>query len=83
MGTNTAFAKKLADNSIDKLEDDTGDYIQFFLPYNEKFLEPYLDAETVHLHYTFHYAGAVKEANKYLQMIKKALDQNNPETVDY
>ena len=42
-----------------------------------------MDAETMHLHYTFHHGGAVKGANKDLQMIKKALDDNNLETVDY
>lgn len=30
-----------------------------------------MDAETLHLHYTFHHGGAVKGANKDLQMIKK------------
>jgi Fe-Mn family superoxide dismutase len=41
-----------------------------------------MDAETMHLHYTFHHGGAVKGANKDLQMIKKGLDDNNLETVD-
>lgn len=53
------------------------------LPYNENFIEPYMDAETLHLHYTFHHGGAIKGANKDLQMIKKALDENNLETVDF
>jgi Fe-Mn family superoxide dismutase len=83
LGTNTAFAKNLADNSIDKLVDANGNYIQSALPYSESFLEPYMDAETMHLHYTFHHGGAVKGANKDLQMIKKGLDDNNLETVDF
>src|SRR6185436_4112432 len=58
--------------------------------YNENFLEPNMDQETVHLHYTFHHGDAVKAANKDLQMVKKAMDENLPtgqagnlETVDY
>ena len=81
--TNNAFAKNLTDNTIDKLVDANGNYIQQPLPYNESFLEPGMDAETMHLHYTFHHGGAVKAANKDMQMIKKALDDNNLETVDY
>jgi Fe-Mn family superoxide dismutase len=80
---NNAFAKNLADNDIDKLVDANGNYLHQPLPYAESFLEPYMDAETTHLHYTFHHGGAVKAANKDLQMIKKAIDENNFETVDY
>ena len=83
LGTNTAFAKNLTDNDIDKLVDANGNYIMQPLPYNENFLEPYMDAETMHLHYTFHHGGAVKGANKDLLMIKKAMDDGNLETVDY
>ena len=81
--TNNAFAKNLATNDIDKLVDANGNYIQQPLPYNENFLEPGMDSETMHLHYTFHHGGAVKAANKDMQMIKKSLDDNNLETVDY
>ena len=42
-----------------------------------------MDAETMSLHYTFHHGGAVKAANKDLTMIKKALDENNLETIDF
>lgn len=42
-----------------------------------------MDPETLHPHYTFHHDGAVKGANKNLQMIKKALDENNLETIDF
>ena len=90
IGTSKAFANNLTNNDIDKLTDANGNYIHQPLPYNENFLEPYMDAETMHLHYTFHHGGAVKGANKDLQMIKKALDENLPtgqagnmETVDY
>jgi Fe-Mn family superoxide dismutase len=83
LGTGNAFAQNLSSNPIDKLVDANGNYIQQALPYSESFLEPYMDAETIHLHYTFHHGGAVKAANKDLGMIKKALDENNLETVDY
>jgi superoxide dismutase, Fe-Mn family len=83
LSTNNAFAQNLEDNPIDKLVDANGNYILQPLPYNENFLEPYMDEETTHLHYTFHHGGAVKAANKDVAMIKKALDENNLETVDY
>lgn len=83
LSTSNAFAQNLTDNPIDKLVDANGNYIQQALPYSEEFLEPYMDAETMHLHYTFHHGGAVKAANKDMQMIKKALDDNNLEIVDF
>lgn len=83
LGSTNAFAKNLTDNDIDKLADANGNYIMQPLPYSENFLEPYMDAETMHLHYSFHHGGAVKAANKDVAMIKKALDDNNLETVDY
>lgn len=58
-------------------------FIQSPLPYLNNLLEPSMDEETVSLHYTFHHGGAVKGANKDLQMIKKALDDNNIETIDF
>lgn len=81
--SNSLFANSLTEGGIDKLVDNSGIFIQPALPYTENFLEPSMDAETMHLHYTFHHGGAVKAANKDLQMIKKALDENNLETVDY
>jgi Fe-Mn family superoxide dismutase len=42
-----------------------------------------MDQETVHLHYTYHHGDAVKAANKDLQMIQKAMDENQLDTVDY
>ena len=80
---NQSFGESLKSNNIDKLVDEKGNFIQQPLPYSENFLEPYMDAETLHLHYTFHHGGAVKGANKDLSMIKKALDDNNLETVDF
>ncbi len=83
IGSTKAFSQNLVSNDIDKLADANGNFIQQPLPYSESFLEPYMDAETLHLHYTFHHGGATKAANKDAAMIKKALDENNLETVDY
>lgn len=82
-GATNAFSQNLTSNEIDILVDSNGNFIQQPLPYAESFLEPYMDAETLHLHYTFHHGGATKAANKDNAMIKKALDENNLETVDY
>ena len=78
-----AFSQNMVDNDMDKLVDANGNYIQQPLPYAENFLEPYRDAETMHLHYTFHHGNAVKGANKDLSMIQKAMNDNNLETVDF
>src|SRR6266478_9365461 len=79
--SNSLFAASLSDAGNDKLVDAEGNFIQQPLPFAENFLEPYMDAETMKLHYTFHHGGAVKGANKDLQMIKKAMDENSLETV--
>lgn len=83
LGSNQAFAQNLTNNSIDKLVDANGNFVLQPLPYNENFLEPYMDAETVHLHYTFHHGGATKAANNDLKKIHEALDANNLEVVDF
>jgi Fe-Mn family superoxide dismutase len=77
------FAQSLNELKSDKLTDDKGEFALPPLPYKFEFLEPFMDAETVNLHYTFHHGGAVKGANKDIQMIKKAMDENNLETVDF
>ena len=81
--TNSVLAANTNLNGLDKLVDAQGNFALQILPYKENFLEPYMDEETVHLHYTFHHGGAVKAANKDMLMIRKALDDNNLETVDY
>ncbi|HEY8935272.1 MAG TPA: superoxide dismutase [Cyclobacteriaceae bacterium] len=80
---NSVFTQSLQQSGFDKLTDKDGNFALQSLPYNENFLEPSMDQETVHLHYTFHHGDAVKAANKDLQMIKKSMDENNLETVDY
>jgi Fe-Mn family superoxide dismutase len=80
---NSLLAESVKEGGIDKLVDDNGNFIQQPLPYAEDFLEPSMDAETMHLHYTFHHGGAVKAANHDLKQIKSALDNSNLETVDY
>ncbi len=77
------FSQSLEESGMDRLTDKNGNFALQSLPYNENFLEPSMDQETVHLHYTFHHGDAVKAANKDLEMVKKALDENNLETVDY
>jgi len=42
-----------------------------------------MDEETLHLHYTFHHDGAMSAANNDLLLIKKSLDENKIETIDY
>ncbi|MFN8414853.1 MAG: superoxide dismutase [Cytophagaceae bacterium] len=82
--SNSILAQSLSDSdNSDKLTDNEGNFIHLPLPYSEGFLEPYMDAETLHLHYTFHHDGAVKAANTDLSKIKQALEQGNLETVDY
>lgn len=44
LSTSNAFTQNLVSNSIDKLVDVNGNYIQQALPYSETFLEPYMDA---------------------------------------
>ena len=80
---NSFFSQSLQQSGIDKLTDKDGNFILQPLPYNENFLEPSMDEETLHLHYTFHHGDAVKAANKDLMMIHKAIDDANVETVDY
>jgi len=81
--TNSVFAQGLQQSGMDKLTDKDGNFALQPLPYKENFLEPNMDEETVHLHYTFHHGDAAKAANKDLQMIRKAMDENNLETVDF
>jgi superoxide dismutase, Fe-Mn family len=81
--TNSVLAANTSLNGLDRLTDAQGNFALQPLPFKENFLEPYMDEETVHLHYTFHHGGAVKAANKDMQMIRKAMDENNMETVDF
>jgi Fe-Mn family superoxide dismutase len=80
---NSAFSESLQQTGMDKLTDKDGKFALQPLPYGENFLEPSMDQETLHLHYTFHHGDAVKAANKDLEMIKKAIDESNLDTVDY
>lgn len=81
--SDSVFSHNLAENGIDRLVDAQGNFTLQPLPYAKNFLEPYMDEETLNLHYTFHHGGAVNGANKDLQMIRKALDDTAVETVDY
>jgi Fe-Mn family superoxide dismutase len=80
---NSLLAVNANENGIDMLVDKEGNFSLHTLPYKEDSLEPYMDAETMHLHYTFHHGGAVKAANIDLQKIREALDNNTLEIVDF
>jgi superoxide dismutase, Fe-Mn family len=79
----SVFAESLTFNGIDKLVDAEGKFALQPLPYTETFLEPYMDQETLNLHYNAHHGGAVKGANKDLEKINQLINENNIETVDY
>jgi Fe-Mn family superoxide dismutase len=81
--TNSVFSEIANKNGIDKLTDENGNFILQPLPYNTGHLEPYMDAETLHLHHTYHHGGAVKGANKDIEMIKKAVDSGDLTLTDY
>ena len=81
--SNSLFAASVTEGGIDKLVDVNGNFVLQPLPFAENFLEPAMDAETMHLHYTFHHGGAVKAANNDLKKIKEAIDSNNLETIDF
>jgi superoxide dismutase, Fe-Mn family len=83
VGSETAFISSFLSNGIDRLADAEGNYIHQPLPYQKNYLEPFMDEETLHLHYTFHHGGAVKGANKDQEKIKAAIAENNFETVDF
>lgn len=80
---NNAFTQSLQESGMDKLVDAEGNFELQPLPYAKTFLEPHMDEETLYLHHTFHHGGAVKGANNDLAMIKKSIDENSLETVDY
>lgn len=77
------FAEALQTSGMDRLVNSEGSFELQPLPYQKNFLEPHMDEETVHLHYTFHHGGAVNGANNDLKMIQAGLRENNLETVDF
>ncbi|HOY07173.1 MAG TPA: superoxide dismutase [Saprospiraceae bacterium] len=79
----SAFAGNLVNNPIDRLADEQGNFVHQALPFAENALEPHMDAETVHLHYTFHHGNAVKAANKFQGKIREAMDKGEFENVDF
>ena len=81
--SSSVYAQSLQQRGMDKLTEKDGNFVLQPLPNAETLLEPCMDQEIVHLHYTFHQGDAVKDASKELQMIKLATDQNNAETIDY
>ena len=81
--SNSVFAENINNNGIDKLTDENGNFIHQPLPYNTDYLEPFMDAETLHLHHTFHHGGAVKGANKDIEMIKKVMNNEDLTLADH
>jgi len=81
--SNSVFAKNINNNGIDKLTDEDGNFIHQPLPYNTDHLEPYMDEETLHLHHTFHHGGAVKGANKDIEMIKSVMNSGDFTLADH
>ena len=61
----SAIAQNLTENNIDKLVDKDGNFFHQPLAYANNHLEPYMDEETLYLHYAFHHGGAVNGANKH------------------
>jgi superoxide dismutase, Fe-Mn family len=68
---------------LDRLVDADGNFVQAALPYQESALEPFMDAETLHLHHTFHHGGAVKGANADLGKLKVAMENNEQASITY
>ena len=81
--SNSIFANNINNNGIEKITDDKGNFIQQSLPYNIDHLEPFMDSETLDLHHSFHHGGAVKGANKDIEMIKRSIKQNDFNMVDH
>lgn len=79
---NNVFSESVI-SGVDRLMNAEGKFELQPLPYALDTLEPYMDAETVNLHHKFHHGGAVNGANKDMQMIQKAMDENSFETVDF
>jgi superoxide dismutase, Fe-Mn family len=83
LASNSALAFNVKNNGIDNLISADNKFSLSALPYSESYLEPYMDAETLHLHYTFHHGGAVTGANKDMEKIKAALDKGELDAVDF
>ena len=81
--SNSVFAENINNNGIDKLTDENGNFIHQPLPYNTDHLEPYMDEETLHLHHSFHHGGAVKGANKDIEMIKSVMNSGDFTLADH
>ncbi|WP_229311143.1 superoxide dismutase [Larkinella soli] len=80
---NDVFSAGLAEGGMDRLTDATGKYVLGPLPYADGFLEPFMPADILKLHYTAHHGGAVNTANKATDLLKTARETGNFEGVDY
>lgn len=80
---NDIFSASINESKIDILTDASGKYVLGALPYSDTFLEPFMPADVLKLHYMAHHGAAVNTANKATDFLKKALDSGNFEGVDY
>lgn len=80
---NDIFSATLKESGMDRLTDETGKFVLGSLPYSDTFLEPFMPADVLKLHYTAHHGGAVNTANKATGLIKSATESGNFEGVDY
>lgn len=81
ISTNTIISQTNTTNKIDKLVDKNGLFVQEPLPYNNSYLEPFMDEKTLEIHYKYHHGGAVKGANKDLFKIAEHTKAGNLEQI--
>ena len=62
---------------IDKISNESGEYILPVLPYAYNALEPYIDAKTMQLHHDIHHASYIKGLNTATSKIKEAIAAND------
>lgn len=80
---NDIFSATINESKLDILTDPLGKYVLGALPYSDTFLEPFMPADVLKLHYTAHHGGAVNTANKATDFLEKALDSGNFEGIDF
>jgi Fe-Mn family superoxide dismutase len=78
-----AFSAALLEGGLDKLTDASGKFVLGPLPYADTFLEPFMPAEILKLHYTAHHGGAVNTANKATELLNKAFETGQTDGIDY
>ncbi len=78
MVPNVVFAKTKSNLfGLDNIINDKGEYILPKLPYSYNALEPYIDAQTMELHYSKHHQGYVNGLNNAHKKIKEAIENSD------